>query len=159
MRKLTPNGVEDRYTMAFLKGLSYTENCYSCKYAGIKRCSDLTIGDSWGTDLSAEEQKKGISLALIQTEKGEDLIKRADLCLYEVDIEKAIQSNGQLRNPYRKIPERELFINGIKKGKDIYSLIGDCFRKMCIRQDIKKRLIRLHILHETSGGGYSIRYL
>ena len=33
--RLVAKGVQDRYTLAFLKGLCYTENCYSCQYAQI----------------------------------------------------------------------------------------------------------------------------
>ena len=69
-RPVLPPKVIDRYSMAFLHGLCYTENCYACQYARLERVSDVTLGDSWGTDLPIEEQKKGISLALIQTEKG-----------------------------------------------------------------------------------------
>ena len=58
------NGVSDRYSIAFLNSLTYTENCYSCKYAKIERVSDITLGDLWGSELSVEEQKKGISLVL-----------------------------------------------------------------------------------------------
>ena len=43
---IVPKGVQDRYTMAFLKGLCYTENCYTCQYAQVARAGDLTIGDS-----------------------------------------------------------------------------------------------------------------
>ena len=46
--------------MAFLSSLTYTENCYSCKYAQKKRISDITIGDAWGSDLADEEIKNGI---------------------------------------------------------------------------------------------------
>ena len=64
----------DLYTFAFLTSLDYTENCYSCRYATLDRVSDITLGDSWGSELEAEEQKKGISLILCQTEKGKELL-------------------------------------------------------------------------------------
>ena len=44
-KRLLPNRVQDKYTMAFLDGMNYTENCYSCRYATKKRVSDLTVGD------------------------------------------------------------------------------------------------------------------
>lgn len=36
-KTLTPAGVQDMYTYAFLTSLDYTENCYSCQYATIER--------------------------------------------------------------------------------------------------------------------------
>ena len=41
---------------------AYTANCYLCVYANIKRISDITLNDSWGTELSSDEWNKGIEL-------------------------------------------------------------------------------------------------
>lgn len=66
IRFIAKRGVLDKYLMAFLCSLMYTDNCYECKYAKLERVSDLTIGDAWGTELT-EEMKQGVSLALSQT--------------------------------------------------------------------------------------------
>ena len=50
--------VQDMYTYAFLTSLDYTANCYSCQYATLSRVSDITIGDSWGSDRPDSEQKR-----------------------------------------------------------------------------------------------------
>ena len=48
------------YYNAFMNGLIYRENCYSCIYAGPNRCSDITIGDFWGLhESSILYDKKG----------------------------------------------------------------------------------------------------
>ena len=86
-KELAPASVVDRYTMGFLSGLFYTENCYSCKYAASKRISDLTIGDSWGSDLK-EETVKGISLILCNSLKGKELLNNSGLQLFDVDSKK-----------------------------------------------------------------------
>ena len=61
--------IVDMYTYAFLKSIDYTENCYYCRYASQSRVSDISLGDSWGSELSEEEKKKGISLVLCQTKR------------------------------------------------------------------------------------------
>lgn len=48
--------------ISFLSSFSYIANCYSCVYANIKRISDITFDDSWGTELSSDEWNKGIEL-------------------------------------------------------------------------------------------------
>lgn len=53
----------------FLGGLFYTENCYECKYAQLNRVSDITIGDSWGSELPTEEQKKMNFTCLVPNKK------------------------------------------------------------------------------------------
>ena len=80
-RRISFDGESDLYTFAFLTSLDYTENCYSCHYATLDRVSDITLGDSWGSELDVEEQKKGISLILCQTEKGKECISEFDQVL------------------------------------------------------------------------------
>ena len=92
-------GVLDSYMIGFLCGLFYTENCYECKYAQLNRVSDITIGDSWGSELPIEEQKRGISLALCQTKKGEHILKMSNIELQAVDLNLAQQHNHQLVTP------------------------------------------------------------
>ena len=82
--------------MTFLNSTTYTENCYQCQYAKIERPGDITLGDSWGSELEKSIQDKGISLVLCQNEKGKELIDQADLTLVDVDLKKAIESNHQL---------------------------------------------------------------
>lgn len=53
---------------------------------------------------------QGISLALCQTKKGEDLLNIANLELFEVDIEKAILANKQLRHPSIAPKQRKNFL-------------------------------------------------
>ena len=55
----------------------------------------MTIGDSWGTELPSDG--KGISLILCNTERGKELVKKADVYLTDVNIEKALASNPQLK--------------------------------------------------------------
>ena len=65
--------------MTFLNATTYTENCYQCQYARIERSGDITLGDSWGSDLEKSIQDKGVSLVLCQNEKGKELINQTDL--------------------------------------------------------------------------------
>mgnify|MGYP006067420279 FL=1 len=139
------NGVSDRYSIAFLNSLTYTENCYGCLYARKERVSDLTLGDSWGSELPADEQKKGVSLMLCQTEKGCRLLKIAGIHLEGVDIEKAIANNHQLSHPSTRPKRRSDFFKGLKKHK-FNSLVFWQFPKQCIRQDVKQALIRAKVI-------------
>ena len=142
-------GVSDRYSIAFLNALTYTENCYSCPYAKTERVSDVTLGDSWGSELAIEEQKNGVSLILSQTEKGNELLKMANLHLEAVDIKKAIANNHQLEYPSFKPNGREKFFKGLKKH-NFNALVFRRFPKQCLRQNVKQFLIKTKLL---PGGG------
>lgn len=145
-KRLLPNRVQDKYTMAFLDGMNYTENCYSCRYATKKRVSDLTVGDSWNSNLSIEEQKKGISLALCQNEKGKWLLDIADLEIFDVDAEKAIKGNRQLQKPSPITEEHNRFMKSMKKYRRFSLAVTVAEPRKCLRQDIKTLLYKLKIL-------------
>ena len=107
---------QDAYSYAFLKCAIFTDNCYRCRFAQTKRGGDLTLGDSWGSDLPPEEHRRGISLALVQTEKGRHLLSIAPLHLAEVDSSCAIAHNGQLSHPSVPHPRREAVLSAIRGG-------------------------------------------
>ena len=146
---IAPQGVRDRFTIGFLKGLFYTKNCYSCRYATQNRVSDITLGDSWGSSLGMEEGRKGISLAICQTEKGIQLLQKSDIKLMDVNIEKVIMANHQLREPSKMTKERDLFFSLIKAGNTINKSIRRCYPKMCFRQSIKAILIKCHLYKQV----------
>ena len=104
----------DNYLIAFLHSYDYTENCYSCKFATLDRVSDITLGDSWGTELSGEV-KNGVSLILCQSEKGKELIESAGLNLLDVDINNAISHNEQLNKPSKCSKSRDQFFENYNK--------------------------------------------
>lgn len=138
---VTP-GISDRYMTSFLNSLTYTENCYDCQYARKERVSDITLGDSWGSELPTTEWKNGISLVLCQTEKGKLLLVNADLHLEPVDLIKAIERNHQLEYPSNKPQNRDSFFVAIKKGKKYNAMTLRCIPCKCIRQNLKKIMIK-----------------
>ena len=73
--RLNISRVMDHYLCAFLASVDYTENCYSCQFASIERVSDITLGDSWGTEY-VDQENRGVSLILIQTEKGKMVLRQ-----------------------------------------------------------------------------------
>lgn len=149
-------GVWDSYTLAFLGSLPYTENCYKCQYATTKRTSDITLGDSWGSTLDKIEVGKGISLALVQTEKGIELLKNAKLHLENVDIKCAIEHNHQLQHPALAPKWRDKFFEGLSNGRKFNYLVFRVFPKTYIKQFVKSLLIKMHILHRRDIASYGI---
>lgn len=152
-RYLSPRGTCDRYTLGFLRALFYTDNCYSCKYAGFERISDITLGDSWGSELSQEDSKKGISLVLWQTKKGKELLDMSNLHLIDVKIEKAVSNNEQLKQPSTPHKSRKKFFESIANGKSFNKAVFVSMPCLCIKQLIKAVLVKLHLI---KGDGYGV---
>ncbi len=140
-------GVMDRYSIAFLNSLSYTENCYKCKFACKCRSSDITIGDSWGTDLVCEAGK-GVSLILCQSEKGCNLIENSQIELHDVDLKRAITNNPQLSRASLQPKNWDAFVKEINDGKNIDKTVFKYLKYRCLKQIVKKQLLRLHLLRK-----------
>ena len=92
------------YYSMFMRGLNYRENCYSCKFATKDRCSDITIGDFWGVKSDStlyNVKDKGLSVLLINTKKGEELINisKSNMVIEKRNIQEAVNGNSQLRAP------------------------------------------------------------
>lgn len=152
LKPVIRSGMQDSYLMAFLEGMSFTENCYSCKYAKSTRIGDVTLGDSWGSILSKEEINKGISLILCQTQKGKELLEQANLYLEVVDKYHAIKHNGQLMHSSSLPKNRDNFMEQIKENKNLDKLVVRFLPKRVLRQSVKSFLTKLRILR----GGYQI---
>ena len=152
-RTLSSVGVCDRYMTAFLSALNYTDNCYRCQFAKKERVSDITLGDSWGSNCDSNEWKKGVSLILCQSDKGEELLSQSNLHLFDVDLDNAIAHNHQLSTPSIAPKSRAKFFRDIGKGMNFNGAVKRALPKECIKQDFKALLIKLHILPRAAGGG------
>lgn len=156
LKKIVPEGIQDRWMMAFLNGVCHTENCYFCHYAQINRVSDLTLGDSWGSEL-IDEAPRGISLALVQTEKGKELINMPKLTKLPVDLEKAMIPNTQLREPSKKPDGRAKFFEDIRRGRSFKKAMMEVYCKRIIKDDIKLVLDKIGLRKLGGTEDYQIR--
>lgn len=102
----------NKYITAFMSGVIFRENCFSCPYAQPNRNSDITIADFWGIKETTIPTSNGVSLLLANTIKGLSLIEEiSDRCqIEERSVEEAIAGNGQLMAPSKRPKEREEFM-------------------------------------------------
>ena len=91
----------DLYMKGFFKAIFYRECCYKCIFARQERVSDMTLGDFWGLDMSSVDttMDKGISLVLLNSEKGNTMMAMVDDDVEKVarPLEEAVAGNKQLR--------------------------------------------------------------
>lgn len=155
---ITNRDMPDRYLFAFLKSLIYTDNCYQCNFAEENRISDITLGDSWGSNLSEEEQKRGISLIMSQTEKGKELVGLTNAHLENVDRVTAMEHNGQLNSPVSNNLKRDTFFKLLKQGKKFDHIIFKLYPNIFIRQYIKFILKKAKIIRGVPVVRYGLYY-
>lgn len=151
------------YYTYFLESDIYRENCYSCKYATMKRCGDITLGDFWGfeqehSSIRSEETwkqslKTGISCVLLNTEKGKNLFCKVSSKFHvaESDFEKAAKVNKQLRKPSPASSRRDKILEmwqqeGYERVQVEYQkFLGKKYYKLMIRKMIApvvKKILR-----------------
>lgn len=145
--EISPAGVQDMYSYAFLNALDYTENCYSCPYASLERISDISLGDSWASGQLKEEQMKGVSLILCQTEKGMQLVENSDLVLKKVDLANAVEANHQLSHPSIMPSERITFFDNVNYG--FHKAIARSVPIIYYKKKIKTILIKAKLMRGT----------
>ena len=104
---------KDLYMKGFFTALFYRNSCYSCKFAQTARVGDLTLGDFWGVSLPehTNEESKGISLCMINTESGKKLLKRisTNIKQFERPLSEAVTGNKQLSHPMPRTFRVRLF--------------------------------------------------
>lgn len=63
------------YLYSFMWAFNYRYSCYDCKFARIPRQGDITLADYWGVKkfFPKMDASKGVSLLLVNTEKGAKL--------------------------------------------------------------------------------------
>ena len=107
---------QSSYYEYFLRSELYRDSCYNCPYAGKQHPADITIGDFWGFEVEHPEalapdgevdSKQGVSLLMINTEKGDTWFERCQdefICVPS-ELEKAVRHNAQLK--YSSTPGKD----------------------------------------------------
>lgn len=73
--------LDDDLMYPYLKNLITRESCYNCEYKGKNNSADIILGDCWGAEVSHPEffDEKGISLLIINTEKGKKYLDENEI--------------------------------------------------------------------------------
>lgn len=119
---LFENGKEEfRRTNNYLyfSGLSMRESCSHCHYTNVKRVGDITVGDQWGIPkASTYDDEKGLSLILINSDKGKKIFENAKLEAEHIDLQECMQP--QLKQSSKLHPTRKSFIHDYETKGFLY---------------------------------------
>lgn len=106
---------EDLWIKGFVGNDLYTrESCFQCQYRELPRkTSDITVGDFWGIkNEAAYDMFRGISVVMVNTEKGKALLEGAaeGLVIKERSIEEVLPGNfALLKNPVKSEKKKKFF--------------------------------------------------
>lgn len=132
------------YMNLFNSGLTLLPSCYTCRYASINRCTDITIGDFWGIQRIYPDfdDNKGVSLVIVNTEKGESVFNtiRDELDIIECSKDNCLQHNLKEPTPVPAIREQFLADYHSKGFRYIAKKYAGYTRKNRIRCYLSRRI-------------------
>lgn len=133
------SGFDDPYYNAFLNCKTYREGCYNCRFANCNRQGDITLADFWGIEYINPKfySKNGVSLVLVNTEKGKKLWKSLDNCIDSADstLEQAVKMNKNLSAPSSRPDCRNSIYEGFDGDFEEYVA-----KKLYVKPDIKRKI-------------------
>ena len=113
-----PN-TKDRFMELFISEYPLRESCFSCAFKDHKSAGDLTLGDFWGVDsiFPNLDDDKGVSLVLVNTEKGCALFDHISdqITRIETTYAQAVSRNKSAFTRPQRNSRRDLYLKSIKK--------------------------------------------
>ena len=86
----------------FYTELTNRYSCYDCKFNGAHRKSDLTIGDYWGDTDYPEQHAQGISVVVVHSEKGKEILEKSEIEVHEIEWDNFLMHNPRMIDGYKK---------------------------------------------------------
>lgn len=118
---------EDEFMQGFVNNLYLRNSCSNCKFKGIQRCSDLTLGDYWGVweQYPQFDDNQGCSLLMIHTDKGSQIWNgvKSQFEVIRVDENDALKSNPSALYSSSSHRRRADFFRGMENGEEVIPLI------------------------------------
>lgn len=104
---------KSEFGRGFHRRLTLRPACHNCAYTSTDRPGDLTLGMCKGLakDFYPDEQKRGISLLLINTAKGAHVFDTLPLVRHHLPLQEAVSGNEALHTPATCNAERAAFFD------------------------------------------------
>lgn len=106
------------FMKGFLGDLYLRPSCYNCKCKNGASHSDLTIADFWGISsiMPDFDDDKGVSLVLVNTDKGRNVLALCDLEIRKSTLDDARRFNGGFKETVIIPPKRDAFFHHYNSG-------------------------------------------
>lgn len=139
------------FTYLFYQHIMFRHSCGKCHFCNTKRPSDITIADFWGWQKTApniNKDDKGVSLVLVNTEKGRKLFEaiRNDLIVIPAELENCLQPNLQhpsvFHSQYKDF-EKDYKEKGFMYIMNRYGNLGWRYQVRSLARKIKNRVNKI----------------
>lgn len=139
---------EEPFSRLFFGNIALRKSCYNCQFKTVMRNSDITMGDSWFSELQTGKtgmDSCGVSKIIAQSRKGEQLLDGSTYIeKYPVNIDELLKVNGNMMtmSAVDKPGKRDYFFEHLETD-EFKNLVNKCSANVNKSKFIKllKRLI------------------
>lgn len=127
---------DNPYMRAFLANMILRPSCYECPAKSGRSHSDITIADFWGVENFVPEldDDKGVSLVLVNTDKGKNTISKCTLEVKAVDYDEVIPHNPSITTSARMHRSREKFFKKWQKQESVTNYMLSCLKPTLLQR-------------------------
>ena len=141
-------GIPNLYMAAFKKAATFRESCYDCRFNGLSRVGDMTIADFWGIGALGtpfrHDVSKGVSLMLVNSDKGREIFRDLKECFVEKrELKEAVKLNHNLAGSSPRPSDREGIIEAFNNPGMSLSEINSRF--LLTETGLKRKIIDMLI--------------
>ena len=139
----------DTYYSSFIRCETYRESCYSCPYSSLERPGDISMGDFTEiTEIIPDfDFSKGLSLCIVDTEKGQALFKlvKDSFNIIPLEFSQYISIKSNLQKPSERPAVRNFVYSGIEElsAKEFFKRFKEASRFYFIRFYSRKILSKI----------------
>lgn len=136
---------EDPYMRGFLSDIYLRPSCYGCVSKNGVSHSDITIADFWGINriMPDYDDDKGVSLVLINTNRGGQIINMLTLDMRQSNLSDARATNGGFNDHLQPHPKRTEFYRRFTKGDESVEKIVTSLLRVPLRTKVTRKTKRL----------------
>ena len=120
----------DPYMQAFLRNYSLRPSCYSCRFRGKKRVSDITLADYWGLEkVHPDFHNEGdTSLLWVNTDKGKRILEEIlpQIKAIPTEFSDAIAENPSAVRSFPSPANRKRFMKNVMRKEFTYAVSRYC---------------------------------
>ncbi len=128
--------IKEPYMALFVQDMNLRPSCYRCPARKGRSGSDLTLADLWNTAAAAPEMNddRGVSLVLVNTEKGRLALSEADIAMKIVAAAEALKNNGGFAESIAVPEKRAEFFKGHHSAADLIKYMKGYVVRRPLRQ-------------------------
>ena len=134
---------DNPYMNGFVGDIYLRPSCSNCRFKGVERKTDITLGDYWGVNRVQPnmDDDKGTSLVFVHSAAGQRLFEAVSDSIVRTStlVDQAVSHNPSVVTSSVASDKRSAFFQRSAEGEDFCEIVGDMTKKP-ISVQIKRKV-------------------